>query len=168
MKKQTSFSSLAMFALIALVLFACGPKDEKIAEMAKAAISAIAPNVGVEVKDGKLSLSGEVESDELKAKVEEAAKAIKGVKEMTSGLTVKPKGPSPEELAAMAKAAADTALGTSVTTALTALNIPGLAAAVKDSVITLTGTVKRSQLMSVMKAANDLGPKKVENQLTIK
>jgi hyperosmotically inducible periplasmic protein len=164
MKKQTSISSLAMFALIAFVLFACGPKDEKIAELAKASISAIAPNVGVAVKDGKLSLTGEVESDEIKAKIEEAAKAIKGVKGLANELTVKPKGPTPQELAAMA----DTALGTSISTALTALNIPGLAASVKDSVITLTGTVKRAQLMSVMKAANDLGPKKVENQLTIK
>jgi hyperosmotically inducible periplasmic protein len=159
MKKQTSISSLAMFALIA-----CGPKDEKIAELAKASISAIAPNVGVAVKDGKLSLTGEVESDEIKAKIEEAAKAIKGVKGLANELTVKPKGPTPQELAAMA----DTALGTSISTALTALNIPGLAASVKDSVITLTGTVKRAQLMSVMKVANDLGPKKVENQLTIK
>jgi hyperosmotically inducible periplasmic protein len=164
MKKQTSISSLALFALIAIVLFACGPKDEKIAELAKASISALAPNVGVAVKDGKLSLTGEVESDEIKAKIEEAAKAIKGVKGLTNDLTVKPKGPTPQELAAMA----DSALGTSISTALTALNIPGLAASVKDSVITLTGTVKRAQLMSVMKAANDLGPKKVENQLTIK
>jgi hyperosmotically inducible periplasmic protein len=164
MKKQTSISSLAMFALIAFVLFACGPKDEKIAEMAKASIGAIVPNIGVEVKDGKLSLTGEVESDEIKAKIEAAAKAIKGVKETVNGLTVKPKGPTPQELAAMA----DMALGTTVSSAMAALNIPGLAAAVKDSVITLTGTVKRSQLMGVMKAANDLGPKKVENQLTIK
>jgi hyperosmotically inducible periplasmic protein len=164
MKKQTSISSLALFALIAIVLFACGPKDEKIAELAKASISALAPNVGVAVKDGKLSLTGEVESDEIKAKIEEAAKAIKGVKGLTNDLTVKPKGPTPQELAAMA----DSALGTSISTALTALNIPGLAASVKDSVITLTGTVKRAQLMSVMKAANDLGPKKVENQLTVK
>ncbi len=164
MKKQTSIGSLAMFALIAFVLFACGPKDEKIAEMAKASISAIAPNVGVAVKDGKLSLTGEVESNEIKAKIEEAAKGIKGVKGLANELTVKPKGPTPQELAAMA----DSALGTSISSALTALNIPGLAASVKDSVITLTGTVKRAQLMSVMKAANDLGPKKVENQLTIK
>jgi hyperosmotically inducible periplasmic protein len=164
MKKQTSISSLALFAFIAFALFACGPKDEKIAEMAKASIGAIAPNVGVEVKDGKLSLTGEVESDELKTKIEEAAKAIKGVKEMASSLTVKPKGPTPQELAAMA----DTALGTTVSSAIAALNIPGLAASVKDSVITLTGTVKRAQLMAVMKAANDLGPKKVENQLIIK
>lgn len=164
MKKQTSISSLALFALIAIVLFACGPKDEKIAELAKASISAIAPNVGVVVKDGQLSLTGEVESDEIKAKIEEAAKAIKGVKGLANELTVKPKGPTPQELAAVA----DSALGTSISTALTALNIPGLAASVKDSVITLTGTVKRAQLISVMKAANDLGPKKVENQLTIK
>jgi hyperosmotically inducible periplasmic protein len=164
MKKQTSISSLALIALTAFVLFACGPKDEKIAEMAKASISAIAPNLGVAVKEGKLTVTGEVESDEIKAKIEEAAKAIKGVKGLALELTVKPKGPTPQELAAMA----DTALGTSISTALTALNIPGLAASVKDSVITLTGTVKRAQLMSVMKAANDLGPKKVENQLTIK
>lgn len=162
-KNQNPFRSLALFALLIFVGAACGPKDEKIAEVAKAAISAIAPNIGVEVKEGKLSLSGEVESDEIKAKIEEAVKAIKGVKELASNLTVKPKGPTPAELAAMA----DTALGTSISQMLGKMNIPGLAASVKDSVITLTGSVKRSQLMEVMKAANDLGPKKVDNQLTI-
>jgi hyperosmotically inducible periplasmic protein len=162
-KNQNLLRTLALFAFVSLVFTACGPKDEKIAEVAKAAISAMAPNVGVEVKDGKLSLSGEVESDEIKAKIEEAAKAIKGVKELASNLTVKPKGPTPAELAAMA----DTALSTSISQVLGKMNIAGLAASVKDSVITLTGSVKRSQLMEVMKAANDLGPKKVDNQLTI-
>lgn len=163
MKKQRFINSLALFAITSLLLLACGPKDEKIAEMANASLGPMAPGLGIDVKDGKLSVSGEVESDEIKAKIEEAAKAIKGVKEFSSVLTVKPKGPTPAELAAMA----DAALGTTVSQALTALNIPGLAAAVKDSVITLTGSVKRAQLIAVMKAANDLGPKKVENQLTI-
>ena len=163
MKNQRLINPFILAAGMALVLFACGPKDEQIAELAKTSINTIAPNIGVDVKDGKLTLTGEVESEELKAKIEETAKAIKGVKELASSLTVKPKGPTPQELAAMA----DSALGTSISQALTVLNIPGLAASVKDSVITLTGNVKRSQLMLVMKAASDLGPKKVENQLTI-
>lgn len=163
MKNLRVLNAVILFALAASVLTACGPKDEQIAEMAKSAINAIAPNVGVDVKEGKLSLSGEVESDEIKAQIETAAKAIKGVKEIANGLTVKPKGPTPQELAAMA----DTAMGTAISQTLGAFNIAGLTASVKDSVITLTGTVKRAQLMEIMKAANDLGPKKVENQLTI-
>jgi osmotically-inducible protein OsmY len=116
------------------------------------------------VKDGVVTLSGEVENDELKALAETTAHAVKGVKSVVNSLSVKPAGPSPEELKRMA----DDALQARVTDAFTRYKVAGITSAVKDSIVTLTGDIKRSELQNAMKAAMEAGPKKVENKMNIK
>lgn len=46
-------------------------------------------------------------------------------------------------------------------------DFPGVNAAVNNGVITLTGTVQRDRLPTLMQALNALQPKKVENNLTV-
>jgi hypothetical protein len=45
---------------------------------------------------------------------------------------------------------------------------PGVTATVKDGEVTLTGTIERDKLSSLLQSVNGLNPRKVNNQLTYK
>jgi len=163
MKKKTS---LFMALAILTILSSCAPNDEKITEAAKVALSANAElsPVTASVKDGVVTLTGEVENDGLKALAETTLREVKGIKSIVNNVTVKPKGPSPEEVEAMA----DSALQGLVNDAFTKYAVTGITATVADSIVTLTGDIKRKDLPNAMKAAMEAAPKKVENKMTIK
>ncbi|HET6766591.1 MAG TPA: BON domain-containing protein [Chitinophagaceae bacterium] len=126
--------------------------------------NAIAANTSLsgantDVKDGVVTLSGEVKDDAAKASAETVAKGVKGVKSVVNNLTVAPP-PAPVVITA------DDPLKTSVDATLKAYS--GVSATVQDGVVTLTGEIKRADLQNLIKALNELRPKKIENKLTIK
>ena len=161
-------SSSQIFALIVLafVVVACGPSDEKISAAVTEALKTNPElsTVSSTVKEGVVTLTGEVETDEQKSSAESVAAAVKGVKIVTNSVTVKPKGPSAEEL----KKQADDALVAKVNANFTTYKVEGVTASVADSIVTLTGEIKRANLQNAMKAAMESGAKKVDNKLTIK
>ena len=162
MKKiATMLLSLALTAS----LYSCQPNDEKINEAAKMALggNAALSGVSASVHEGVVTLTGEVESDELKSLAQTTLTEIKGIKSVVNNVTVKPKGPTPEELKQMG----DSALQAKVTEAFTRYKVTGINATVADSVVTLTGDIKRADLQNAMKAAMEAAPKKVENKLNI-
>ena len=163
MKKITIV--LLSFALI-LSMISCKPSDDKINEAVTAALSGNGSlgTVNSTVKDGVVTLRGEVDNEELKALAETTAREVKGVESVVNSLSVKPQGPTPEEL----KRLADEALQARVNDAFTRYKITGITAAVTDSIVTLTGDIKRSDLQNAMKAAMEAAPKKVENKMNIK
>jgi len=157
---------LSMLIVLMILLVSCKPSDDKITEAVQKALSAnpsLSP-VMASVKEGIVTLSGEVESDELKAMAATALSGIDGVKSVVNSVTVKPKGPSPEELKKMA----DDALMSKVNENFATYKVEGITATVSDGIVTLTGDVKRADLQNVMKAAMESGATKVENQMTIK
>jgi hyperosmotically inducible periplasmic protein len=159
--------SATLMALTVLVMLSsCKPSDEKITEAVKMVLSGKAElsPATITVKDGVVMLTGEVESDELKALAEATVTGVKDVKSVLNNMTVKPKGPSPEEIRKMA----DSALQGLVNDAFTKYAVSGITAAVTDSIVTLTGDIKRKDLQNAMKAAMEAAPKKVENQMNIK
>jgi osmotically-inducible protein OsmY len=96
-----------------------------------------------------------VASEDVKATAENAAKAVKGVKSVTNSINV-----------VVPVISGDVVLNEALKSVMTAF--PGITAVAKDSIIILTGDVKRADLQKVMQAAQALKPKKVENMLTIK
>jgi len=163
MKKIT----IVLLSFVLLVgIISCGPSDDKINEAVKTALSGNGAlgTVTTTVAEGVVTLRGEVDNDELKALAETTAREVKGVKSVVNSLSVKPQGPTPEEL----KRLADEALQARVNDAFTRYKVTGITAAVTDSVVTLTGDIKRSNLQNAMKAAMEAAPKKVENKMNIK
>ena len=155
-----------LVAVLMTVLIGCKPSDEKLTATVSQALNAN-PSLSVvsaSVKEGVVTLSGEVDDDALKASAESIAAAVKGVKSVTNALTVKPKGPSPEEL----KKAADDALVAKVVENFSKYKVEGITATASDGIVTLTGEIKRANLQNALKAAMESGASKVENQLTIK
>jgi len=158
---------MRMLVLPALILFislaACNSKTSD-ADVKTSVDNAIAANSSLsgtytDVKDGVVTLSGQVKDEASKASAETLAKGVKGVKSVTNNLTVAPPPAAPVEITA------DDPLKASVDNTIKAY--PGVAATVKDGVITLTGQIKRADLQNLMKALNTLKPKKIDNQLTI-
>ena len=158
---------MRMLALPTFILFVslagCNSKtsDADVKTSVDNAISANSDLSGTytDVKDGVVTLSGQVKDEAAKSLAETTAKGVKGVKSVDNNLTVAPPPAAPVEITA------DDPLKASVDN--TIKEYPGVAATVKDGVITLTGQIKRADLQNLMKALNTLKPKKIENQLTI-
>ena len=150
--------------MLFVTLAACNSKTSD-ADVKTSVDNAIAANSDLsgtytDVKDGVVTLSGQVKDEAAKSLAETTAKGVKGVKSVNNNLTVAPPPAAPVEITA------DDPLKASVDN--TIKDYPGVAATVKDGVITLTGQIKRADLQNLMKALNTLKPKKIENQLTIK
>ncbi|TAH01163.1 MAG: BON domain-containing protein [Sphingobacteriales bacterium] len=162
MKSVTVSRNWLWIAVIALLFASCKPSDEKIAEAVKAKIGAVASTVNVSVADGVATLTGEVNDEATKAAAETALQGIKGLKSVVNSLTIPPPPPPPVVINP------DDVLRKGIDSVFAAKSIKGVSAAVAEGVLTLTGTIKKSELTKVMQAANELKPKKVLNQMTIK
>jgi hyperosmotically inducible periplasmic protein len=162
--KKLTILMLSMVMIAGIV--SCGPGDDQINQAVSTALSGNAAlgAVSATVKDGIVTLEGEVENDDLKSLAQTTVNEIKGVKTVVNNVSVKPKGPTPEEL----KQAADTALQSKVMEAFAKYKVTGITATVADSVVTLSGDIKRANLQNAMKAAMEVAPKKVENKMTVK
>jgi len=150
--------SFAVMASLSFMLVSCGPKDEDIKKNIEAKLTNL-PGVTVEVKDGVATLSGEFIDAATKTAVENDIKTVKGVKSVVDNATVTPP-PAPVVISE------DDQLKTMVASALKEYS--GLNAEVKDGIVTLTGEVKKADLIKVMQTLNSLKPKKIDNKATIK
>ena len=165
MKINTGRKILIGLALVlpALVLSCSkGPDDATITSGVKTKIAAGSPAlanaVSVSTAEGVVTLTGAVDSDAIKAKVEQDAKTVEGVKSVVNNLTVKPP----------ITFSADATIKDAVMANLAAKKITGVTADVVNGEVTLRGTIERAKLQDAMMAANDAKPKKVNNQMTIK
>jgi hyperosmotically inducible protein len=157
MKIKSVLLGLCMCGL----LVACGPKDADI-EKAIASKMGDMPGITVDVKDGVATISGTCNDNACKENCGEIARGIKGVKSVVNNIEVAPAEP----IATPVVINPDSVLSTSVNEVVQSYS--GVNAAVADGVVTLTGTIKRDQLPMLIQRVQELKPKKVENQLTIK
>ena len=166
MKRKNSFflCLLAMSLIVSVSGCKKKPDDAALTQSVQAKVQTM-PGIMVSVLEGVVTLSGEVENAGMIAQAEEAAKSVEGVKSVTNSLTVTPPAPVAEPVITFSP---DETLKTAVEASLAKNNISGVMVAAQDGEITLTGDVKRANLQSVIKAANEAKPKKVNNKLTIK
>lgn len=155
-------SALCLTMLGAVVACKKGPDDAMLTAAVKAKMVADSPAtaaaISVGTTEGVVTLTGAVDSDAVKAKAEQLAKSVEGVKSVTNNITVKPP----------LVFSPDTPLKNTIMANLTAAGLTGITVDVVNGEVTLRGTVERAKLQAAMKAANDAKPKKVNNQLTIK
>lgn len=157
-KVITPFAGILLFVM--LFFTACKPSDASIAESAKGKVSAINSAVTVDVKDGVVTLGGQVPDDATKTAAETALQGLKGVKLVVNNITVPPPPPPPVVISP------DEILRKSVDSVFTAKGITGVTAAVSNSEVTLTGSVKKDVRIKAMQAVNEVHPKKVINKIT--
>ncbi|TKC10042.1 BON domain-containing protein [Pedobacter polaris] len=149
--------SLALMALITSTFFiGCKPKDADIKIAVEKSISALPNLTGttVDVKDGIVTLTGQLKDDNAKGLAETTTKAVKGVKSVVNNLSI----------TTPVLVAVDDLLTKAVNDAVK--DYPTVVANVKDGIISLTGKIKKEALPKLMMAISALKPKKINNQLT--
>ena len=139
---------------LAFALTACAPKDADIKADVDKAIAGVA-GVTVDVANGVVTMSGTFADDAARTSTEATVKAVKGVKSVVDNATVTP----PVVMSP------DDSLESLAMTLLK--DYPMLMAEVEDSVITLTGEIKKSELTNAMQALSTLNPKKIENNAKV-
>jgi hyperosmotically inducible protein len=163
--KMKGFNHLLKGMVVALcvsfLFAACKPSDSSIAESVKSKISSVAQGLTVDVKDGVVTLGGQVADDATKAAVAAALTGLKGVKSVVNNISIPPPPPPPVVINP------DDVLRSTVDSVFMAKSIKGITASVANGVVTLTGDVKKADLVKVMQVANEAKPKKVVNQLKI-
>jgi len=167
---KTKAAGIAVMLILIAALGGCnrGPNDETLTQQVKAKISSdpalATQTVNVAVKDGAVTLAGNVNTETNKARAEDLAKSVEGVKSVTNSLSVRP----PIVNATPPPVSPDNQLRTSVMAGLTKYGITTVSAQVINGEVTLTGDIPRAKLQDAMKAANESHPKKVVNKMTIK
>jgi osmotically-inducible protein OsmY len=163
-RKSLRLFSVSMALCLAALLAGCqrGPDDAALTTSVKSQLAsqspALASMVNVETKDGVVTLTGTVDNESAKGQAEQAAKGVANVKSVVNNLNVKPPIAVSE----------DPKIKNAVEANLAKYNVKGVTANVADGQVTLTGEIPRAKLQDAMKAANEAGAKKVNNQLNIK
>jgi len=101
-----------------------------------------------------------VKDEAAKTQAESVAKNVKGVKSVNNQIMITP----PEAGAPAINS--DSTLHAGVIDATK--DFPGVTATVADGIITLTGSIQRSRLTTLIQSLNMLKPRRINNQLTIK
>ncbi len=143
------------------LFFSCKEKDSDVQARVEEKMKSM-PGISVSVTDGVATLTGECADQAAKDEATAAAKEVKGVKSVVNDCTVTPPPPPPPPVVINA----DSSLINGVTDATK--DFPTVKADVNDGVITLTGSIKRDNLKTLMMSLNTLKPKKIDNKLTIK
>ncbi|SFN87308.1 BON domain-containing protein [Chitinophaga sp. YR627] len=106
MKCKTFLMAGMMF--LAVCLFACSPSDSSVQQSVNEKLTA-SPGVTAEVKEGVVTLNGEVADDAAKTAAEDAVKGVSGVKSVTNNIMVQAAVPPPPPPAADTTMKTDTA-----------------------------------------------------------
>ncbi|MGJ1430144.1 BON domain-containing protein [Sphingobacterium spiritivorum] len=145
---------LFMAGLLTMSMISCKSKisDADLKTKVETAVSGN-PDVLVDVKDGVVTLSGTVATEQEKISLETAAKsAEKGVKSVVNNIIV--------EAAPVLPTPVDDTLVKNVADVMK--DFPALSANVKDGVIQVTGTIEQARIKTLKQALDNLNPKKVD------
>lgn len=161
MKFKQAFLALMLSGAITLGAVSCKSKisDSDLKTKVESVVSSN-PNVTVDVKDGVVTLSGTVNSEEEKAALESSAKTAdaKGVKSVVNNISVQ---------APIVVNTDDADLSAKVVDATK--DFPTVSATVKDGIITVTGSVEQARVQTLKQSLDGLNPKRVDmSALTVK
>lgn len=156
--KSIKLKSLLIVLTLSLMFFSCSPKDADIqkAITEKMATTPEMSGITATVSEGVVTLSGQCKDEACKASCETIIKGVKGVKSIVNNCSI----PAPVVINP------DETLILAVQTAIK--NYEGVTSNVSQGVVTLTGEIKKDNLMPLMQSIQALHPKKVENKLIIK
>lgn len=142
---------------LGLVFTSCGPDDVTLQSRARSALLVNYSTVSSNVRNGIVTLSGVVESEQQKSDAEAAVKSIDGVKSVVNEITVQAPAPvqSPDEL-----------LKASISVALSGAGCQNVTVDVKDSVVTLSGKQSKQDQDKILKVLEGIKTTKVVNDMT--
>lgn len=157
--KQLSTAFLCL-ALALMVACKSKPSDTQIQAKVTEQISTM-PEVTANVKEGIVTLAGNVPDESARAAAESAVAGVEGVKSITNNIMVTPPAPpaAPAPDAALVNPE-DQALRTGV--ADITKDFPGVDAKVDAGVVSVTGELSAAKWKTLKQALDGLHPKKVD------
>ena len=159
MKKSAFIYIVAL--LSGVILYSCKPSDEKLQKAVETVLITTYTEVTPVVKDGTVTLTGTVESEDAKAAAEKTAKTVKNIKSVINNIqVVTPPTPVIET--------PDDTLVLAINSALSAGGFSDIIVAVSNGEVTLTGEAKETDLPKILQIANESKPAKVINQIKVK
>lgn len=155
---KAKFLTVLMLA-ISIMAAACGKSDADITTAVNDKLKADGvTGVTATVKDGVVTLTGEVADVTVKSKAEASAKTVEGVKSVTNSLTTKP-------LPTATPAAADPALTGKITEDLKKAGCTGASVSVVNGKVTVTGEVPSAKYATCIQTIQQSGITGIDNQL---
>lgn len=155
---------LAGLLLISVSLVSCQPGDNTIQQNVNEKLAST-PGVTADVKDGVVTLNGEVADDAAKITAEESAKSVSGVKSVNNNVMVQaPVPPPPPPAAALSP---DDLLKNTLDSAYKAGGYSEVTVAVSNGEVTLEGNAKKADVKKIVTIAEEAKPAKVNNKLTV-
>ncbi len=157
MKMTKMIPALILSGSLLLALPACKSKVDDTAVKANVEnVLTASPGVTSEVKDGVVTLSGTVASEEEKAAAESAVAALQtdtksGVKSVVNNITV---------VAPVVNVSPDATLQEGVATVVK--DFPGVQATVANGVITVTGSLEQARVQTLKQALDALSPQRTD------
>ena len=155
--------SLLLLLCIAVGFTSCKSSDDKDAQIKQDIEKVLVPGVTVTVDRGVAKISGVFETQEEHMRVLEAARNVPKVKSVLDNAITQAAPTMTQDN--NPTIAPDNMLKDKVDLILK--DYPLVTATVNDGMITLNGTIQRSELPDLMKKMNETQPKKVENLLKI-
>lgn len=153
----------ALLIFMGVFLFACKPSDAELKKEVNEKLSLI-PGITADVKNGVVTLSGEVSDEVAKAAAAEALRGMKGVKSVKDSITVKTMVAPPP----LVPVNPDIVLKKALDSTYAANGFNTIDVTVAGGEVTLDGTTKRRQLKKVIQLAQQSAARKVVNNLKIK
>jgi hyperosmotically inducible protein len=86
---------LLAVASLFLLTVACRMRDPEIAESVRSKVSSLAQGISVEVREGIVTLTGEVADSALRSSIEGMSKGVVGVRSVVNAIRVSPPPPVP-------------------------------------------------------------------------
>lgn len=146
--------------LASFMFYSCAPSDLELESSAKEVLLENAPTSSVSVNRGIATLSGTVETDEVKTSIEEKVKAIEGIKSVVNQLEVVPSAPILSKV--------DQDLLNAIEGVLKASNYVNVKATVLNQEVTFDGTVPTDKDVKKISAiANQIKVAKLTNNVTV-
>lgn len=156
--KKTLFLSLCLLFTV-LGMQSCGPDDIKIQSDVKEVLLLNYPQVTSSVRNGIVTLTGSVDSEEKRNDAEELVKKVNDIKSIVNNIEVK-------QLASDVNK--DLSLQEIINTALYGANITTVEVEVKNLVVTLKGEAKKGDQKRILDVVKSAGAKSVVDSIKLK
>lgn len=161
MKKMLFMMACVLLAGIGLQ--SCKSNDQKIKDEIQKVIGTNYNTVNANVKDGVVTLTGTVDSQQTRSAAETAARSVKNVKSVVNNIMVNNSSSTTNSVAAD-----DAAMRATITSRLSAAGFQSVKVEVNNGEVTLTGDLNRTDLTRVMQIANESSPRRVINNMNLK
>lgn len=148
-----------------IAMQSCKQNDENLKkDVDKAIQGRYNSTISTSVKDGVVTLTGTVESQQEKTSVESEVKAVKHVKTVVNNISVRESNITSQQPVINP----DNTIKSSIESRLATEGFKDVKVDVSNGEVILSGNLKRSDLTKVMQIANESNPKKVTNNLNLK